>query len=672
MATPAGQAMTAPYGTWSSPISSDLIIAKTVGLSGPAIDGNDIVWIEARPNESGRNVIVRLRNGQASELNAAPSNARSRVHEYGGGAVLVSQGQVYFTDFHDQQIYRVEDHGCAPITANPGLRYADYVHDVRRGSLIAVREDHRNVDSAAHRQCVNCIVMLPLGNTARLTPAAADAEVEPARVERILVGGNDFYSNPRLSPDGKRLAWLSWNHPNMPWDGCELWVAEVDDNGQLSQATQVAGGPTESIFQPEWSPDGQLHFVAEHTGWWNLYRLNEGSQQPEALARLDAEFGLPMWVFGQSTYGFISPGQILCTYSQRGESKLALLDTTRLMLHELATPYSSISGISAAEGQAVFQAASPTCFAVIVHFDLASMQFRELKHSSDLDLQQLDGFLSVPQAIEFPTENNLSAHAFYYPPTNRDFAAPVSELPLVLVKSHGGPTGSSNSSLKLSYQYWTSRGIGVLDVNYGGSTGYGRAYRQRLNGAWGVVDTDDCVNAARYLVAQGMIDGDRLMISGGSAGGYTTLCALTFRNLFKAGASYYGVSDAEALAKDTHKFESRYLDSMIGPYPAQRALYVARSPIHFAQRIASPILFLQGLEDKVVPPDQSEAMFKALLNNGIATAYLTFAGEQHGFRKAENIKRALQAELYFYGKVFGFEPAEQIEPIDIKNARRLP
>ena len=653
---------TAPFGTWKSPITSDLIVAKTVGLGGPGVDGDDFYWVESRPSEAGRNVIVRLRtkpNQQIAELNPAPTNARTRVHEYGGGAVLASSGQVFYTNFKDQQIYQVIGGRQQPITQTPDLRYADYVADWQRGNLIAVREDHRDADLAAGRQCVNCIVAVPIDNYGHHNGST--------RSERVLVSGNDFYSSPRLSPDGTQLAWLTWNHPNMPWDGCELWVADIDEAGQLINHRLVAGSQTESICQPEWSPDGMLYFVAEYTGWWNLYRWSSATKQREPLTQLEAEFGVPMWVFGQSTYGFVSLNQILCTFSQRGESQLALLNTDTLTLRYIDTPYTSISNIYAIEDQAVFSAASPTTFGVIVRLEMDGLKFTELKRSSDLDLKQFDGYLSVPQAIEFPTENGLTAHAFYYPPVNKDFIGPNGELPPVLVKSHGGPTSASSSRLKLEYQYWTSRGIGVLDVNYGGSIGYGRDYRQRLNGNWGIVDMDDCVNAAKYLAEQDVIDGNRLMISGGSAGGYTTLCALTFRNVFKAGASYYGVSDAEALAKDTHKFESRYLDSLIGPYPARKDIYIERSPIHFADRISAPVLFLQGLEDEVVPPSQSEAMFKAIRQNEIPTAYLTFEGEQHGFRKAENIKRALEAEFYFYSKVFGYDPADKIEPVEIEN-----
>lgn len=651
---------TAPFGTWKSPITSDLIVAKTVGLGSPTVDGDDFYWVESRPSEAGRNVIVRQRDGRAEELNPAPMNARTRVHEYGGGAYLADAGQVFFTNFKDQQIYRVNGDAPISITQSPGLRYADYVADWQRGNLIAVREDHRELDMAAGQQCVNSIVVVPIDDHGGSNNGSN-------RNEKILASGNDFYSAPRLSPDGSQLAWLTWNHPNMPWDGCELWVADMSDDGTLANHTLVAGSKTESIFQPHWSPDGALYFVAEYTGWWNLYRWSPVNKQREQLTNLEAEFGVPMWVFGQRTYGFVAPNQILCTYSQEGVSHLALLNTDTLALQHLDTPYTSIGNISASRGKALFSAASSKAFGAIVLFKLDGLQLTELKRSSDLDLQQFAGYLSVPQAIEFPTENGLTAHAFYYPPTNRDFSAPAGDLPPVLVKSHGGPTGSSSSALSLGYQYWTSRGIGILDVNYGGSTGYGRAYRQRLNGNWGIFDMDDCVNAAKYLAEQGLIDGNRLMISGGSAGGYTTLCALTFRNVFKAGASYYGVSDAEALAKDTHKFESRYLDLLIGPYPARRDIYIERSPIHFAERISAPVLFLQGLEDEVVPPSQSEAMFKAVRQNEIPTAYLTFEGEQHGFRKAENIKRALEAEFYFYSRVFGYVAADAIEPVEIEN-----
>ncbi|HIC94777.1 MAG TPA: S9 family peptidase, partial [Anaerolineae bacterium] len=462
---------------------------------------------------------------------------------------------------------------------------------------------------------------------------------------------------------GTRLAWLTWNHPNMPWDGTELWVAKLRADGSLGRAGRVAGGPRESIFQPEWSPDGILHFVSDRTGWWNLYRWRDGRVEP--LTEMEAEFGRPQWVFGMSTYAFESAGRIICAYTRQGTWHLASLDTATRRLEPIETPYTEIAYVRAAPGRAVFLAGSPTEPASIVQLDLATGRIEVLRRSSETAIDP--GYLSSPQAIEFPTEGGLTAYAFFYPPRNRDYVAPPDERPPLLVMSHGGPTSAASTTLNLEIQYWTSRGIAVLDVNYGGSTGYGRAYRERLEGRWGIVDVDDCVNGARYLVERGLVDGQRLAIRGGSAGGYTTLCALTFRDVFKAGASYFGVSDLEALTKETHKFESHYLDRLVGPYPERRDLYRDRSPIHFAHRLSCPVIFFQGLEDKVVPPSQAELMVQALRAKGLPVAYVTFEGEQHGLRRAESIKRALDAELYFYARIFGFEPADPVEPVPIEN-----
>jgi dipeptidyl aminopeptidase/acylaminoacyl peptidase len=425
----------------------------------------------------------------------------------------------------------------------------------------------------------------------------------------------------------------------------------------------VAGGEDESIFQPEWSPDGVLYFVSDRTGWWNLYRWHDGQVEP--LVEIEAEFGLPQWVFGMSTYAFESAGRIICVYTQQGTWHLASLDTATGKLDPIETPYTQLEELRAAPGRVVFLAGSPTEPVSIVQLDLATRQFEVLRRSSEMAIDP--GYLSFPQEIEFPTEQGLTAHAFFYAPQNRDYVAPSGEWPPLLVIIHGGPTGATSSTLNLGIQYWTSRGMAVLDVNYGGSTGYGRAYRQRLNGQWGIVDVDDCVNGARYLVERGKVDGDRLAIRGGSAGGYTTLSVLAFRDLFKAGASYFGISDLEALAKDTHKFESRYLDRLVGPYPERRDLYRERSPIHFTHRLSCPMILFQGLEDKVVPPNQAETMFEAVRAKGLPVAYLPFEGEQHGFRRAENIKRALDAELYFYSRVFGFDLADPVEPVPIEN-----
>jgi dipeptidyl aminopeptidase/acylaminoacyl peptidase len=460
-----------------------------------------------------------------------------------------------------------------------------------------------------------------------------------------------------------RLAWLTWNHPNMPWDGTELWFGDLGEDASLKNNRRVAGGASESIFQPEWSPDGTLYFVSDRSGWWNLYRWQGDKVEP--VHPMEAEFGEPQWVFGGSLYAFESAERIICSYSKNGRCHLGRMDTAKGILEPVEIPYSAISRVQAADGRVVFIAASSTERTAIVAWDSETSGCQVLRRSGESTVDF--GYLAPPQSIEFPTTGGLVAHGIFYAPKNRDFAAPADEKPPLLIMSHGGPTSATSTSLRYAIQYWTSRGIAVLDVDYGGSSGYGREYRDRLKGRWGIVDVDDCVNGARFLVERGEVDDNRLAIRGGSAGGYTTLCALTFRDVFKAGASHYGISDLEALARDTHKFESRYLDSLIGPYPARRDLYVERSPIHFTERLACPMIIFQGLEDKVVPPNQAEKMVEAVRGKGLPVAYLTFAGEQHGFRKAENIKRVLEAELYFYAKVFGFELADPVEPVPIDN-----
>jgi dipeptidyl aminopeptidase/acylaminoacyl peptidase len=507
-----------------------------------------------------------------------------------------------------------------------------------------VREDHTESGEA-----VNTLVKVNIGGD--------------EHGGEVIVSGNNFYSSPRLNPEGSKLAWLTWNHPNMPWDGTELWVGDVEADGSITNNQRVAGGADESIFQPEWSPDGLLYFISDRSNWWNLYRWVAGNI--EALCPMEAEFGLPQWVFGMSTYAFESPKQIICTYTQRGLSHLASLDTETLELEEIETQYANISGVKAAPGQVLFLAGSPTQKMAVVRLDLQEGREEVLRRSSEgkIDL----GYTSIPHEVEIPTEGGQVAYGFFYPPYNMDFMGPEGEKPLLLVMSHGGPTGATTPVYDSEIQYFTSRGIAVLDVNYGGSTGYGREYRQRLNGQWGVVDVDDCTNGALYLAERGDVDENRLMITGGSAGGYTTLCALTFRNVFKAGASHYGIGDLETFAGDTHKFESRYLDNLVGPYPEQGELYRERSAINYTDQLQCPMILFQGSEDKIVPPNQSQKMYEAVKAKGLPVAYLEFEGEQHGFRKAENIKRALDGELYFYSKVFGFKLAEPIEPVPIDN-----
>jgi dipeptidyl aminopeptidase/acylaminoacyl peptidase len=628
---------TLPYGAWKSPITSDLIVAETIGLGGVMVDGADIYWTESRPGEGGRNVLVRrTKDGGREDVTPAPHNARTRVHEYGGGAVTVHRGVAYFSNFADQRLYRLAPGVAAePLTPAPGdgarYRYADGVIDETRQRWIGVREAHE-----PGGQVDNTIVAVNFGAVG---------------AGRVLVEGSDFCAAPRLSPDGKRLAWLQWNHPNMPWVGTELWVADVGADGGLAQWRKIAGGDSESVAQPLWSPDGVLHFISDRSNWWNLYRAGEdggvGAICPHA-----AEFCGAQWVFGQASYAFLGAGQIVCTYGEAERTVLARLDIATGKLTPFALPYSEFGSIKICGEKIVCGAGSATGPGEIVMIDPETRATEVLRQSSaaaaDPDLQR---YFSAGKPVEFPTENGLTAFANYYAPLNPDFAAPAGEKPPLVVKCHGGPTSSASSGLSLGVQYWTSRGIAVIDVDYGGSTGYGRAYRERLKGQWGVVDVDDCVNAAKHVCAEGLADGERAVITGGSAGGYTVLAALAQRDFFKGGASHYGVSDVAALARDTHKFESRYLDWLIGPYPQEEALYRERSPISHVDGLNAPVIFFQGSEDRVVPPNQTEMMVEALRRRGIPCGYLLFAGEQHGFRRAENIKRALDAELYFYAEL---------------------
>ncbi len=637
----------APYGSWRSPITADAIVAESITISSVAIDGDAILWTEARPAEGGRNVIVRCTpRGDVSDVNPPPFNARTRVHEYGGGAWLAEGGTVWFSNFDDQRIYR-QQAGDTPLAITPPapLRYADAVLDRARNRLICVREDHADPDNI-----VNAIAAVPADGIGRQTTLAA---------------GWDFVSAPRLSPDGATLAWLSWNHPNMPWDGTHLWTAPVLADGTLGAAVLAAGGDNVSVYQPEWSPDGILHYVSDASGWWNLYRNDAGAPQP--LYPDAAEYGRPQWVFASHTYGFAGDGRIVCAVNRRGAWSLNLLDPDAGVLTPLDVPAGEMGrGDLAVTGiTAVALAGDARRPLSLLRVNLNTGYWDTLRMSSTTNVNA--GYISPAETVEFPSNEGRPAYALYYAPRNPAYRAPAGELPPLLALSHGGPTGAASGALDLSIQFWTSRGFAVVDVNYGGSVGYGRAYRQLLKGNWGVVDVDDCANAALYLVHQGLADGRRLAIRGGSAGGYTTLAALTFRNIFAAGASYYGISDLEALASDTHKFESRYLDRLVAPYPEGADTYRRRSPINHTNRLSCPIILLQGLEDRIVPPNQAELMYDAVRGKGIPCAYLPFAGEQHGFRRAGNIKRALEAEAYFYSRVFGFALADAVAPVEIEN-----
>ncbi len=623
---------TSPFGSWLSPITADRVAAASVRLSDLQVCGDTAYYIEGRPAEGGRQTVVRAwaDGSERTDCIPGPFNVRTRVHEYGGGSSLVHRDTVYFTNYRDQGIYRGHMRGGEPtlLFQENGLRYADYAASEESELLFAVEEDHRNGETRVE----NRIVAFSLNGSGRVAVAE----------------GYDFYSNPRPSPCGRKLCWLQWNHPEMPWDGCELIVAEMDPHGAMTSQVLVAGGTDESIFQPEWGPDGLLYFVSDRSGWWNLYRYDGEHVSP--LLPMEAEFGLPQWVFRQSTYAFAAHGRLVFSYQQDGRSHLGVLDLNSGAARMIESEWSQLGSICASGNFAWALAGSATRPSSLVRFDLDSGDAVVVAASADLsDLGS--EYLSAPAAIRFETTNGRMAHALYYAPRNPDFTPRAGELPPLLVKAHGGPTGAANSSLSLAIQYWTSRGVAVVDVNYGGSTGYGREYRNRLRDNWGIVDVDDCVHAAQHLVSRGLADPKRLAISGGSAGGFTTLNALTFRKVFGAGASYYGVSDLAGLANDTHKFESRYLDRLVGPYPERADLYDERSALKHAELIEVPVAFFQGAEDAVVIPEQTESMVNALRARGVPVFYLLFEGEQHGFRKAANIRRALEAEMEFYSTV---------------------
>ncbi|MFP3952232.1 MAG: S9 family peptidase [Candidatus Bathyarchaeia archaeon] len=632
------------YGSWSSPVTSDMVASGVMRLGQVELENGDIYWCEMRPSEDGRYVIVKQgHEGYTIDVNPPPFNARTRVHEYGGGAYKPINDKVYFVNFTDQRLY-VAQQNSEPRAVTPEalLRYADLEYDEVHHRILCVREDHRRDGE-------------PENTISSISLNGGESDV--------LLSGRDFYSSPRISPDEAHLVWLSWDHPNMPWDGTELWIGRLTEEGEVEDHKLIAGGSHESIVQPQWSPSSDLYFISDRSNWWNLYRWSGGEAKP--ILRRDAEFAAPHWVFAQSNYSFESSISVICSFTEEGVWKLARLNTETGLLEEIGTPYTHISSLKASDRYAVFIGGSPSQAPSIVMLDLHNGETTVLRRSSDISVER--GYISEPQPIEFPTENGKNAHAIFYKPENKDYKSPKGELPPLLVFTHGGPTGATSTTLSWSIQYWTSRGFAVVDVNYGGSTGYGREYRERLKGRWGVVDVDDCVNAANYLVERGQADGDRLAIRGGSAGGYTTLNALTFRDKFKAGASYYGLSDLEVFVGDTHKFESRYLDSLIGPYPESKEKYHDRSAINYLDQIDAPMILFQGLEDEIVPPNQAELIVEALKEKGLPVAYLPFEGEQHGFRKAENIKRSLEAELYFYSRIFNFKPADEIEPVEIEN-----
>jgi dipeptidyl aminopeptidase/acylaminoacyl peptidase len=613
-----------------------------VTLREPRLAGGLVYWLEQRPTEGGRTVLVRLNDDRPTDVTPPEFNVRTRVHEYGGGSYLVTGKTIFFSNFDDQRLYRQDGSAApTPITeqaaSSASLRYADARLTRDGGFLVCVRERHGTGDVA------NEIVLVP---------------AEGSRPTRVIERGRDFYSSPRPSPDARSLAWLAWDHPYMPWERTELWVATVSPEGSLRDRRLVAGGGDESIFQPDWSPEGELHFVSDRTGWWNLYRERDGAVVP--LAPVEREFGAPAWEFGLSTYAFLEAGRIACIFGMAHRQELGIIQSGTADIETLGLPFTSLQPTLQSDGRIlVLLAGGPTHEPAVILVDGdRPARWRILRRG--LDAAPEPGYISVPRHVEFPTDGGRTAHALFYPPTNQDFSPPPGERPPLVISVHGGPTSHASTHLNVGHQYWTSRGFALVDVNYGGSSGYGRAYRDRLEARWGITDVQDCVAAARYLVESGEVDAQRIVVRGASAGGYTGLCILAFHDVCAAGVSYYGVGDLELLIKETHKFESRYLDWLIGPYPEAADQYRSRSPIHWAKRISCPVILFQGALDDVVPPSQSEAIVRALVEQKIPHVYFLFEGEGHGFRRAETLQRALEAELDFLGRALGFEPQEPL------------
>jgi dipeptidyl aminopeptidase/acylaminoacyl peptidase len=643
LCTGAGLLKTARYGSWRSPITSSLIAEHSIALGEVRTDGADIYWLELRPEEAGRGVVVRKAAAAAggTDWNPKPFNARSRVHEYGGGAWTVCEGVLYFSDDGDRRLYRMDRGGAATALTPPGAwRYADGVIDRRRKQWIGIREDH-----GGRGEPVNAVVAVGL-----------DGDESEGRV---VAAGHDFYSSPKLSPDGSVLAWLGWDHPNMPWTGTTLHLASLKENGEIrGRPEAIAGGTAESIFQPEWTPDGSyLYFVSDRSGWWNLYRYELARGGTEPVLPMKAEFGQAQWQFGMSCYSFAGASRMVCSYVENGWGKLGMLDARSQKLSVIETPYAEFRSVRCDERRVVFYASAPDQPPSIIELDLGSGERQVLKRATEqAENPEVARCLTKPERIEFTAGGGESAFGLFYPPYHPDYTPEPGEKPPLVVRCHGGPTSEASRALDLRVQYWTSRGIAVMDVNYGGSTGSGREYRERLRGKWGVVDVEDCVAAAEFLEARGRIDGNRAVISGGSAGGYTALVALAHSDFFHGGASHYGVTEPAALARETHKFESHYMEWLIGRYPDEEALYRERSPLEGAGKIAAPVIFFQGEEDGVVPASQTRRMVETLRRQGVTVACFYFAGEQHGFRLAETIRRTVDEELSFYAaNVFGMD-----------------
>ncbi len=627
----------APCGSWKSPITAELVVSGAVGFGEVFVTENSIWWSESRPDEGGRVAIVR------DDKDATPDNinVRTLVHEYGGGAWSVTSDSLIYSNYEDQRLYKLSQDGqTALLTPEPeisrGLRYANGVPTPDGDWFICVQEKH----TEAGGEPANNLVAVSLQGTQQVNQLVLDA---------------DFVSNPAISPNGKKLCWIQWNHPNMPWDNTELWVADFQD-GEISNAERI-GTTEESFFQPSWSPTGQLHVVTDRDNWWHLYRV-EGNEFMQ-LTFGNFEIATPQWVFGLSRYVFLEES-IWFAYSKAGKDYLAVLEKDG-SVKEIDLEATNIGSLASTGDGVVAVVASYGKEPAVVQ--IASGNQTVCSTPRDLGLRP--EWFPQPELLEFPTSEGETAWAQVYAPTNPEFQVPDKELPPLIVLAHGGPTGAARTQLQLSVTWWTSRGFCVADVDYRGSTGYGREYRHRLLDNWGILDVADCVAIAEYLVEQKRVDKNRLAIKGGSAGGFTVLAALTFHDVFSTGASRYGVADLEALAKDTHKFEARYLDRLIGPWPASKNIYQSRSPIKHTNQLNTPLLLLQGSLDPIVPPNQAHMMADALREKNLPFALLEFPDEGHGFRKAENQIRALQAELSFFANQFNFTPEDSLPSLVI-------
>ncbi len=619
-----------PFGSWPSPLGARDVAAASLSLAYATAHGGRLYWTESRPQERGRSVLVtETSDGAIEDVTGSNANVRSRVHEYGGRAYGVADGEIVFCEFADQRLY-VQRADSAPRALTPdGYRYADFATASDGRTFFAVREDH-----SAPGEPVNAVVAL-------------DVDVESAG--RVLFDRSDFVAYPRPSADG-RIAFIAWNHPNMPWDATTLYVARLGAEG-LEDLRVVAGGPAaaaESVLEPVWDGDGTLYFLSDRSGYWNLYRWKDGST--EAVTAIDADFGGPLWNLGASTYALTGDGRALARICRNAVDQLALVDLASGHLTDLALPFVSFGSVGVLDTEHGFAiAAAETAPHALITFSLRDGTHRVVRTAGSAPLAP--DFVSRAEPIRFPTRPGADgvpreAHAFFHPPCNPGCSSPKEAKPPLLVLVHGGPTAHAAPALSPPIQYWTTRGFAVVNVNYGGSSGFG---------------------AVDYLVAQGRVDGARVAIRGGSAGGFTVLAGLAFTRRFTAGINYFGVADLESLAADTHKFESRYLDRLVAPLPDGLATYRARSPIHHLEALDAALITFQGDEDLAVPPAQSRGIVAAVRARGKPVAYLEFQGEQHGFRRAENIVRALEAELYFLGRIFGFTPADAIEPVPIDN-----